>query len=236
MKFLLARMHNFMLHSIKDKGWMPKYYHPANGKVIVADHVTHFFGCQLAQSLRGNPSINHTWLTRKSLNAIRAYMECMPKNAFEDIYTCLHFDGDWDKDDEWCDGDVYANKKECSLDGTGHHHKKFSRFEDGFNCWWKECIMFRCWLTFDESHVAGWYHSPITQGPDPKPVCTGATIHSLEIMHGNLASYKVHVCVFGRATDGDLGKANKNTVTTQKWVNLLLLMLETSRTKITGSP
>ena len=35
----------------------------------------------------------------------------------------------------------------------------------------------------------------------------------------------VHVRMFGGATDGDLGKQNDNTVTTQKWVNLLLLML-----------
>jgi hypothetical protein len=31
--------------------------------------------------------------------------------------------------------------------------------------------------------------------------------------------------VFGGATDEDLGKQNKNTITTQKWVNLLSLML-----------
>jgi hypothetical protein len=97
-------------------------------------------------------------------------------------------------------------------------------FEDGFNCWWKECTTFRRWLTFDESRVAGWYH-PITQGPDPKPIRTGTTIHSLAITHGDLASYKLHVRMFGGATDGDLDKTNENTVTTQKWVNLLSLML-----------
>jgi hypothetical protein len=31
--------------------------------------------------------------------------------------------------------------------------------------------------------------------------------------------------VFNGATDKDVGKQNKNNVTTQKWVNLLLLML-----------
>jgi hypothetical protein len=63
------------------------------------------------------------------------------------------------------------------------------------------------------------------QGPDPKPICTGATIHSLAIMHGNLTLYKRHIHVFGRATDEDLAKQSENTVTTQKWVNLLSLML-----------
>ncbi len=78
---------------------------------------------------------------------------------------------------------------------------------------------------FDESRVAGWYYSPIKQGPDPKPICTGATILSLAITHGNPTMYRVHVHVFGGATDGDLGNPNKNTITTQKWVNLLSLML-----------
>ncbi len=44
-------------------------------------------------------------------------------------------------------------------------------------------------------------------------------------MHSDLALYKVHVRVFGRATDKNSAKQNKNTVTTQKWVNLLSLML-----------
>ncbi len=151
-EFLSTRMHNFMLHSIKTKGWMPKYYCPANKKVIVADHIAHFFGCQLARSLRGNLSIKRTWLTCKLLNAIGTCMECMPKNAFEDIYTCLHFDDNWDDNDGW--DNVYADQKRCSPDGTAYHHQKFSMFEDGFNCWWKEYIMFGCWLTFDESHIA----------------------------------------------------------------------------------
>jgi len=99
-------------------------------------------------------------------------------------------------------------------------------FEDGFNRRWKdECTIFGRWLTFVESRVVGWYHSSITQGPDPKPIQTGATIHSLAIMHDNLVSYKVHACVFGGATDGNLDKANDNTIITQKFVNLLSLML-----------
>ena len=190
-EFLSARMRNYMLYSIKDNGWTPLYYCPADGKVISADDVAHFFGCQLARSLRGNPPIQRTWSTHESLDSIGTCMECMSKNAFQDIYTCLHFDDDWDGDDEW--DDVYADSKKCSPEGTAKHRQKFSMLEDGFNRRWKECTTFRRWPTFDESHVAGWYHSPITQGPDPKPIRTGATIHSLAITHGDLASYKVHV-------------------------------------------
>ena len=99
-------------------------------------------------------------------------------------------------------------------------------FEDGFNRWHKECLNFGRLLIFNKSRVVGCYHSPIMQGPDRKPIRTGATIHSLAITHSNLTLYKVHVCMFGGVTDGDLDKMNDNTVTTQKWVNLLLLMLD----------
>ncbi len=56
-EFLAARMRNYMLHVIKTKGWVPKYYCPSDEKFIQADKVAHFFGCQLARSLRGNPLI-----------------------------------------------------------------------------------------------------------------------------------------------------------------------------------
>ena len=106
-----------------------------------------------------------------------------------------------------------------------YHRHKFALFEDGFNCHWKECVQFRCWVTFDKSHVTGWYHSPIMQGPDPKPIHTGVTIHSLAITHGELASYQLHVLVFGGKSDEDLGMRTNHTGI-QKWVNLLLLMLD----------
>jgi len=51
-------MRIFMLHHIQTKGWMPIYYRKE--KVISADDVAHFFGCQLERSLRGNPSIERS--------------------------------------------------------------------------------------------------------------------------------------------------------------------------------
>jgi len=224
-KFLAARMRNYMLHIIKEKGRVPKYYRPSDKKYILADDVARFFGCQLARSLSGNPSIERCWSIWESLDAIGTCMESMPKNAFEDIYSCLHFNDDWNDGEEWED-DTYTDRKMCSPDDTAHHRQKFLMFEDGFNIRWKECVEFGKWLTFDESRVAGWYHSPITQGPDPKPIQTGTTIYSLAITHGDLASYKVHVQVFGGKTAGDLGKTNNNTITIQKWVNLLSVMLD----------
>jgi len=102
-EFLASRMCNYMLHVIKEKGWEPNYYHPSDEKYILANDVACIFGCQLARSLRGNPSILRCWSTRESLNAIGTCMESMPKNAFGDIYSLLHFNDDWNNGEEWED-------------------------------------------------------------------------------------------------------------------------------------
>ena len=224
-EFLAGRMRNYMSKSMLT-GWTPKYYDPKDEKHITADHVARFFGCQIARSLRGHPAIDRCWSTRESLDSIGVCMESMTKNAFEDMYRCLHFSDDWDADegDKW--DELYSDKKMSSPDNTARHRCKFAMIEDAFNRRWKECVRFGCWLTFDESRVAGWYHSPMTQGPDPKPIRTGATIHSLAVTHGDFASYKLHVRVFGGKTDQDLGKRSNLTVGIQKWVNLLSLMLD----------
>ena len=89
--FLAARMRNYMLHTMRTKGFKPKYYDPvpidvSDNSVIEADHVTRFFGCNMARMLRGFPSINETWSTRESLDAIGAVKDCMPQDAYKDIH------------------------------------------------------------------------------------------------------------------------------------------------------
>ena len=37
---LAARMHNYMLHVIKEKGWVPKYYRPSDKKYILANNMS----------------------------------------------------------------------------------------------------------------------------------------------------------------------------------------------------
>ena len=80
-------------------------------------------------------------------------------------------------------------------------------------------------MTADESRVAGWYKSAMTIGPEPKPIRTGATIHSLCVTHGPLRAYKHFVRVYGGKSDGDLETKHQNTATLQKWVNLYNIML-----------
>jgi hypothetical protein len=75
-------MRNYMTHCITTKSWTLKYYDPMDKKYITADHVARFFGCQLARSLHGNPSIERCWSMWESLDAIGTCMIRMLKNAF----------------------------------------------------------------------------------------------------------------------------------------------------------
>ena len=56
----------------------------------------------------------------------------------------------------------------------------------------------------DKSRLNGWYHSMMTMGPEPKPVCTGATIHTVCVTEGPLATFKLVVRVYGGQTNSDL--------------------------------
>ena len=66
----------------------------------------------------------------------------------------------------------------------------------------------------------------MTIGPEPKPIQTGATLHSLCVTYGPLATYKLVVRAYGGKSDGDLYHINNNCAMTQKWVNLYDIMLE----------
>ena len=82
-------------------------------------------------------------------------------------------------------------------------------------------------MTADESRAAGWYHSACTVGPEPKPICTGCTLHTLCDTHGDLASYKLYARYYGGKPDTDLSKTCQvNVVTDQKWINLYELILK----------
>ena len=62
-------------------------------------------------------------------------------------------------------------------------------------------------------------------GPEPKPIRTGATLHSLCVTFGLLRTYKLHFRTYGRKSDDHLGHTTVHTGTIQKWVNLLDEML-----------
>ncbi len=107
---------------------------------------------------------------------------------------------------------------------VSHHRCKFAIIKDAFNKQWKEAVIFGRRLMMDESQTPAWYHSPITQGLEPKPVRTSATMHTICVLDGPLATYKYHAHMFGGRTDGDLQSRHINTITTQKWMNLMSVL------------
>ena len=59
-----------------------------------------------------------------------------------------------------------------------------------------------------------------------KPIRTGATLHTLCITHGPLATFKLYARMYGGAKDDDLDGIHNHTSTLQKWVNQYDLILE----------
>jgi hypothetical protein len=83
-----------MTKRIVEDGWTPKYY--IYDRLITADHVARFYGAALAKMLMGNRSINQIFCSREFFNAVPPIQECMPKNALEDLTSCLHYCDDWE--------------------------------------------------------------------------------------------------------------------------------------------
>jgi hypothetical protein len=81
------------------------------------------------------------------------------------------------------------------------------------------------WITTDERRVAGWYHSVMTIGPEPEPIRTGATLHTVCITNGLLHTYKLFARVYGGKSDEDTNTHNEHTATKLKMVSLYNLML-----------
>ena len=112
--YLAARACSYMTYLMVQCNWKPRYYKPDEGLIILTDHIARFYGCQLARSNDGFPSIDDSWSTRDPLEAIGPLKECMPRDAFRDMYRCMHFNDDFDEEspDEW--SDVYFDKKHSS--------------------------------------------------------------------------------------------------------------------------
>ena len=111
----------------------------------------------------------------------------------QELTRYLHYTDDWEEeeDGEW--ETLYTDPKVEAQDWTAQHRKKFSIVEDAYNQQWQEMVNFGKWLMADESRVAGWYQSAMTIGPEPKPVQTVATIHSLCVTKGSLVTHKLFV-------------------------------------------
>jgi hypothetical protein len=67
----------------------------------------------------------------------------------------------------------------------------------------------------------------MTIGPEPKPIQTGATLHTVCITNGPLSTYKLFAIVYGGKGDEDINIHNERNATKLKMVSLYDLMLDT---------
>jgi hypothetical protein len=215
-----------MIEVIRKQAFKLNHYNPFDEKYITANHVAQFFGCQLVRAIRGLPLVNDCWSTRKVLDVIGTAKESMPHGAFLDMQRCMYFVDDWDEEDGDVWEDNYVNPKVDSPINMTHHCQKFGIVEDAFNAQWKAAVIFGRRLSMDKSHTPSWYKGPITQGLEPKPICTGSMMHTVCVTDGPLATYKLHAWTFVGKMDEDLQHGHVNVVTMQKWVNLMSIILD----------
>ena len=114
----------------------------------------------------------------------------MTQDAFKDLCRCMHFADDWDAGDANWNAN-YPEAKCAASEDTAKYRKKYGMLEDGYNKRWQQIVRAGRWLTADESRFAGWFHSSPTIGPEPKPIRTGCTLHTLCVTHGALKTYRV---------------------------------------------
>ena len=131
-----------MMHIICLKQYKPRYYNPYGGFTITSYHISRFLGCHMGKMLSGLPSVEDTWFTRESLDAVGAVKEIFIQDAFRDIYRCMNFSDDWDEEEDDNDNvewdEVYNDAKFEPPPDVARHRRKSDHIEDGFNKWWKE--------------------------------------------------------------------------------------------------
>jgi hypothetical protein len=143
----------------------------------------------------------------------------MTKNAMEDLTGCLHYSDDWELMEDGIWSDTYDDHKVVVADPfTATHWLKHGRLEDGYNKRWQDIVHFGKWITTDESRVAGWYHSVMTIGPEPKPIQTGATLHTACITNGPLHTYKLFARVYGGKSNEDINVHNEHILRHLSWL------------------
>ena len=142
---------------------------------------------------------------RDSLSHVGPCAESMPLSAFGDMHQCLHFVHDWEEDANADWEDVYLDEK-VESSATAKHRVQVGMVKDVFNKRLKELVTYGLHITFDKSRVDGWYKSSITIGPEPKPIRTGATLHSVYVTFEPLSTYKLHVCGCGGREDEEVNK------------------------------
>jgi hypothetical protein len=91
---------------------------------------------------------------------------------------------------------------------------------------WQAIVNPGKWITTDERRVAGWYHSVMTIGTEPKPIQTGATLHTVRITNGPLSTYKLFARAYGGKGSEDINVHNEHTATKLKMTSLYNLIID----------
>ena len=94
--------------------------------------------------------------------------------------------------------------------GVADYQQKLSRLEDACTERWQSNLKFGRWVTADESRGTGWYSSTMTIETEPKPVQTGAIIHSLCVSWSSKYMQAICPCIRREIRWGSRDKPSKH--------------------------
>jgi hypothetical protein len=175
---------------------------PTQTVSFTPDILRRVHGCQIARAVQGMPSVHQCYDTHETLNHLADVVESLPRNLYKQCLALLHF-----SDEE-------------SEKGWAWHCRKFGEVQQQYCKRWQACVTPGRAITMDESRVAGWYHSGITCGPEPKPVRTGATAHTVCVTNGKFARFLLAWRIYGGRNDEGLSAPVSGSQGRGKWIQL----------------
>lgn len=194
-----ARMNDHMIETMRDPQiqFEPRSHKPLEGEFTLPSHVAVSHGAAVARMFSGNRSFKDCFSTRDLFAAVEPTKDAITCDQVRDLSRCLRFADNWDHT-------ICPDAREEPRHGTPFHRRKFSVLEDAHCGRWQDLVDFGKWITADESRIAGWCESSTTIGPEPKPVRTGATLHTLCISKGSLQSCELCAWTHGGKSDAEL--------------------------------
>ena len=116
-----------MKYLVMHHGYKPKYYDLCGEKKgnicteVQAHHIACFYGIMMAIIFSSNTSIDNMFSVCKNLDSILCVNETITKDAYKDLYCCMHFVDDWeeDSDEEW--QEFFHDTKVVVNDTTAAH-------------------------------------------------------------------------------------------------------------------
>ena len=180
-----------------------KTIEPSKLDNFTPDIIRRYHGCEITREKKTHQtSMIDMFSETNSFDHVGEVAESLTRHVYKRCHASFHFSTDE------------------SEEGP-RHSRKFGELQRRYCERWQSMVLPGRDLCMDESRVPGWYHSAMTLGPDPKPVRTGSTAHTICVGQGPLMRFLMAWRTYGGRTDEGLASLD-----TGKWIQLFDTMVK----------